>query len=152
MNVNIFCSKCDDVTGHLHIHGRLCICSTCGQENKAKTIIKEPVKPAPTEGVMILSDATKAEIVTRRTAGERCDDLAKEYGVTGQTIRNICNARGPRPAKIRIGKSTPQQEQAVGLRARIEQLVEEAVNRRLAGLGLDNLDAKIEAAIVRALR
>ena len=173
---NMWCPKCLENTDHTTItEGRIHICGACGWETKFHKGEKGPApreaKPAPytpkaetdsenkTEETMKikLTDEQKSDIRTRRAAGEKVSALEQEFGVSTQNIYMLCKgAKAPKkdrkataPAKAR---PAAQVEAGGGLRQAMERMVAEAVDKRLAGLGLDSLDSKIEAAIMRALK
>ena len=123
-----------------------------------------------------LTAENKADIIRRSGAGEATSVISADFHVSDQTIRNVLNAGGtkkekkakktksprgragrrPRsPRASRQAAQEPQGEQAGGLKAAIQAMVDIAVEAKLADLGYvkaDELDAKVEAALARALK
>lgn len=66
------------------------------EENEADKIRHGKTNRGERNGQAVLTDAQVAEIKRRLAAGERCCNLAREYGVGGSAISNI--KRGARRA------------------------------------------------------
>ena len=174
---NFWCKDCEENTDHTDIsEGRIHICSKCGVE----TPFKKGYKPTErqqtkvvldkiiTEGKMThLTDEQIDEIKKRmgeakdkKEAGDIKRQLANEYGVSTWTIWNKCGGAkakkvykmGRHVKGVKAAPAPAPSEDGLGLKHRIERMIAEAVDRRLAGLGLESLDSKIEAAIARMLQ
>jgi len=108
----IYCKICDKDTEHMHLAGRVCICSICGESNQANNWkeIQEKIDKRKAEAAaslartnfgtdldfpIVITQEQKDKISTRYLAGEAACDLAKEHSVSGKTIRGyVAEARG----------------------------------------------------------
>lgn len=111
-----------------------------------------------------LTDENKADILRRHGASEATSVLAADFHVSEQTIRNVLNAadkasgkirvagkkKGPRASK-RAASVKPQGEQAGGLKAALQAMVDAAVEVKVSSM-LDalDLDAKVATAVKAA--
>lgn len=108
-----------------------------------------------------LTAEEKADIIRRHEAGEANSVLAADFKVSENAIWYTCKKAGK--SKVKRTKSPrasrqavePQGEQAGGLKAAIQAMVDVAVEAKLADLGyvkVDELDAKVADAMARALK
>lgn len=175
-----YCVRCEMKTGHTTFtEGRIHVCAICGTEIKFKPGEKGPApkkpKPAPYAPKVVVTETkadkseTKAvqnktegklmrkltaenieEIKRRRSEGEKPVDLAKEFKVSAWTIYTSAKVQNVKAEKK--DKPARQDSPVGGFKQQLALMVSEAVDRRLAGLGLDSLDAKIEDALARMLK
>ena len=202
-DTRIWCKVCGEVTDHMHLEGRTCICSVCGETNRTKDLVSVKKNIATRRAVsqasisrtnLIVEKITEEKTMATKLTQEQMDDirkrmsaatdkkevgtlkeaLAKEYGVTTWTIWKV-NRGGSKPHILKIDRHIPtdksdtiikrglgkkaekaapasQVEVGGGFKQALERMVAEAVDTRLAGLGLDSLDTRIEAALARILK
>jgi DNA-binding CsgD family transcriptional regulator len=104
-DATLYCKTCGDYKEHMHLGGRDCICSECGEKNAAPNwreieaavekrkaanqaaVAGRNAVSAADLGMTTTSQEQKDRIATRYLAGESAADLAKEYGVSGKTVR-----------------------------------------------------------------
>lgn len=111
-----------------------------------------------------LTDEEKTDIARRYQEGATVTTLAADFHVSGQCIRTVVKKlkaqRGRKPGRVaKAARPEAGATQAGGLKAAIQALVEEAVERRFNALEKSvvqltdaDMDAKVEAALARALK
>ena len=111
-----------------------------------------------------LTDEEKADIGRRYQEGATVTTLAADFHVSGQCIRTVVKKlkaqRGRKPGRVaKVARPEAGAPQAGGLKAAIMAMVEEAVERRFNALEKSvvqltdaDMDAKVEAAMARALK
>jgi len=171
-----WCQDCQKNYPHMEVQEtRTRICSKCGMESSfpkgyklasAARDLKRENKKEKTMAIKRLTEQEKTDIIRRKGAGEKAEAIAADIGVHKSVVyyvvKGASKVKGPRVYKmgrhitpgVSAGKvATASQDKAGGgFRHAIERMVAEAVDRRLSGLGLDTLDAKIETAILRLLK
>jgi len=175
----VWCKDCQKMLKHMEVQEtRIRICSGCGLESSfpkgyklAATArdLKRENKKEKTMAIKRLTEQEKADIIRRKGAGEKAEAIAADIGVHKSVVYYTCKGgfkvKGTKVYKMGRHikpdtsdtnvKRTAEKSGATsgsGFKGAIEKMVAEAVDRRLSGLGLDTLDAKIEAAILRALK
>lgn len=90
MTITVFCTGCQAKTSHLHIHGKTCVCSTCGTKNYAP---KAPKVKGPRGRRSLLTIEQIDEVMALRQSGKMDKDIASRFGVSSGTIYNARKAR-----------------------------------------------------------
>lgn len=105
------------------------------------------------------------DIQREKTEGSNDKELALRWNCSTNTIWRMLHKKPKRvaptsdtPDKIakmgchKKGKQGGEVATGSGLKQQLSRMVADAVDQRLAGLGLDTLDAKIEDALTRLLK
>lgn len=113
------------------------------------------------EQIIEVQEKFAARIAGGEGRMEACAAMAKEYGVSAWSIRDKVGVQAPKkkaPAAAAHEASpaaapAPHCEAPAGsLREVIERICDDRIAVRLASIGLENLDARVEAAVVRILK
>lgn len=108
------CKHCGENTEHMHLSGKVCICSECGEKNDAPNwreivaavearkagniaeVARQQGAPLVlnTMGAASITPEQQAQLAARYFAGEEMHALAKEYGVSNKVGRGyVAQAR-----------------------------------------------------------
>lgn len=118
---NFWCRECQKNTDHTDIReSRIYICADCGIVTKFKLGYKMPIK----EPVKI-----STFYVSEKPTSDTPDKIAKMG----------CHKKGKQGGEVATGS---------GLKQQLSRMVADAVDQRLAGLGLDTLDAKMRMLLL----
>jgi len=134
---------------------------TIAEKNNTKE--KHMAKRLTQEQIIEVQNKFAERVANGEGRVEACAALAKEYNVSAWTIRDKAGVTGPmKPAKKtppaakgagdKAAAPARHQEPAVGsLREELARLIDERVDVKMASIGLENFDARVEAALARIL-
>jgi len=177
-----WCQDCQKNYPHMEVQEtRTRICSKCGMESSfpkgyklasaARDLEREDKKERVMPKKKMMTKEQFEDVLRETGDGVKDADIAKRYSLSVNTVWRIRHGYVPKGIakttsktgkaaqltraleKVDITSSGQTHRSPTGsVKHAIERMVAEAVDRRLAGLGLDTLDAKIETAILRLLK
>ena len=176
-DVIAWCDGCGGNTPQMEVQeSRTRICSQCGGETRfpkgykigidkretKRKIKKENNMPKPKLTRENLADI-KQMIADGLAAKEISHRIKASYSVVNRIINGIYPKRfapsigeAPdkkcKPAKAKRTPATDIDSPCGGFKYKLNMMVAEAVDRRLAGIGIDTLEAKIEEVVLRLLK
>lgn len=175
---DVYCATCGENTHHLDIReARLRICSVCGGERRygarEKSAAPVKLKPYQVERLKEKGDGLPAadcgndgkrrkpmkhkmltrdeinDIKLQKGEGAKDGDLAKLFGCSKNTIWRMCHGMEPKRVAGKKEKSAAGGTVREALETLVAEKVAEFMDKRLADI---NLDAKIEAVVIRLLK